>query len=118
MGKRSHNHISEATLRQVERRLACWPDVSYARIAGEFGISLATVQRIAGKKGRSRFRPRRLAKDVVRCSGCGGLKRKNRDCLVCRDRAEVQARRQRRAAASAGGLPPAPRTGSTPAAVT
>ncbi len=76
------NHLSESQIRQIEKRLEAWPDVSYARIAGEAGCSRDTVKRIAGKKGKSRHRPQR-GRGGVRCPGCGGLVKKNTPCHKC-----------------------------------
>ncbi len=72
---------TESLVRQVQKRLERWPEISFARIASEVGLSRETVKRIAKRK----HRPGRN-KRGARCPGCGGALRKKRPCLVCLNR--------------------------------
>lgn len=87
-GRKKHHHVTEATKRQIERRLESHPEVSYATIAGEFHVSRRTVMRIA----KQQHRPVR-SRTVIRCPGCGGLLRKKTACRKCAGDAAVATRR-------------------------
>lgn len=110
MVRRKYKHASEATIRFIETRLAAWPDVSYAQIAGEAGVSRGTVKRIAGKNGKNTHRPKRQRK-AERCPGCGGaLKKKG---IVCRACVALRLQSHKRLARAAARSTPRP-TRSTP----